>query len=47
MNMSAGTHLGLTFLLLGVGGVYRPGGVATFFGVARPPLRVPFATARG
>ncbi len=38
--MTAGTHMGLTFWLLGVGGVYRPLGGGCFFGVARPPLGV-------
>ena len=51
VNIRAGTHTGLTFLLRGVGGVYRPEGVAlaaAFFGVVRPPLALaPFAMGRG
>ena len=49
MNISTGTHMGLTFLLLGVGGVYRPvgGGAADFFGVTRPPRFALFAIGAG
>jgi hypothetical protein len=56
-NITTGTHGGLTFCSLGIGGVYRPDdGMARVpdpepdrvpFGVARPPLCCdPFAIPR-
>jgi hypothetical protein len=45
--MTMGTHLGLTLLSRGVGGVYRALALGVF-GVVRPPLGFEegFATAR-
>ena len=48
VNISAGTQRGLTFLLRGMGGVYRPDVVAVvFFGVVRPPRALALAMPGG
>jgi hypothetical protein len=38
VNITAGTHGGLTFCDFGMGGVYRPDGAVPPFGVTRPPF---------